>query len=210
MGEPNEQMRAGWTASAQAWVENEEILDRAFTPVTDALLRAADLGGGGAVLDVGCGSGTLLEACARRGHRVVGVDIASPMVAAARRRVPEATVVLADAQTADLGALPGAPFDRVVSRFGVMFFAEPRAAFGTIRAATAPHARLAFVCWRGVEENLVFTLGTRVLTAVAGMAEPVSGDRGPTAFADRDVARGVLADAGWSDIAVAPLATPLR
>ncbi len=137
----NEAMRGSWATGAEGWVRNERIFDAAFAPFTAAVLGAADLGSARRVLDVGCGTGTLLDAAVAVGADAVGVDISSAMVDAARRRVPTATVVTADAQTADLlAAAPGAPFDRVVSRFGVMFFSEPQAAFANIRSATEPGA----------------------------------------------------------------------
>src|SRR4051794_25142912 len=145
----NEAMRDSWATGAEGWVRNERIFDASFTPFTAAVLDAAELGSARRVLDIGCGAGTLLEAAVAAGAEAVGADISPVMVEAARRRVPAATVVIADAQTDDLlAAAPGAPFDRVVSRFGVMFFADPVAAFANMRAATEPGARLAFVCWR--------------------------------------------------------------
>ena len=146
----NEAMRDHWAIGAEGWVRNERIFDAAFASFTAAVLGAADLGAGQRVLDVGCGSGTLLDAAVAAGADAVGVDISSAMVEAARRRVPTATVVTADAQTVDLlVTVPGAPFDRVVSRFGVMFFAEPATAFANIRSATAPRRRALPSCAGG-------------------------------------------------------------
>ncbi|WP_420113146.1 class I SAM-dependent methyltransferase, partial [Pseudactinotalea sp.] len=88
MPETNEDMRQGWTAGASGWVANERIVDHAFAPITDALLAAADLGPPLRVLDVGCGSGTLLSAVAEAGATPVGVDISTTMAEAARQRVP--------------------------------------------------------------------------------------------------------------------------
>jgi SAM-dependent methyltransferase len=203
----NEAMRANWATGAEGWVRNERIFDAAFAPFTAAILRDADLGPGQRVLDVGCGAGTLLEAAVAAGADAVGVDISTVMVDAAQRRVPTATVVTADAQTADLLALaPGAPFDRVVSRFGVMFFAEPEAAFANIRSATAPGARLAFACWREDEVDM-FTLGLRGLTARSAErpVAPQPGAPGAMGLADAARVRAVLADAGWSDVAIEPV-----
>jgi SAM-dependent methyltransferase len=211
MSEPNGEMRAGWSESAAGWVANEAVIDRAFAPVTDAILAAADLDGAARLLDVGCGSGTLLAETVARGVAAVGVDISPPMVEAARARVPSATVVIGDAQTDDLLALaPGPSFDRVVSRFGVMFFADPRAAFANLRAACSPGARLALACWRSTEENPNFTLGSRVIAARSGEPLPVSGQRGPTAFADGTLVREILTGAGWSAAAVQPLDFSVR
>ena len=200
----NEAMRDNWATGAEGWVRNERIFDVVFSPFTAAVLGAADLGSARRVLDVGCGVGTLLDAAVAAGADAVGVDISSTMVEAARQRVPTATVVTADAQTADLlAAAPGAPFDRVVSRFGVMFFADPEAAFVNIRSAMAPGARLAFVCWREGETNM-FSLGLRALTA--RLADPpvpaTPGAPGPMGLADADRILEVLTVAGWSDVTI--------
>ena len=203
----NEEMRDNWATGAEGWVRNERLFDAAFSPFTAAVLGAADLGSARRVLDVGCGSGTLLHAAVAVGADAVGVDISPAMVEAAGRRVPTATVVAADAQTADvLAAAPGAPFDRVVSRFGVMFFADPAAAFLNIRSATAPGARLAFVCWRE-SPTYMFALSLRALTAHLDdpPAPPMTGAPGPMGLADAERTREVLTVAGWSDVLIEPL-----
>lgn len=202
----NEAMAANWATGARGWVENERIFDAAFRLITDAIVRAADLDSARRVLDVGCGAGTLLEAAVAAGAAAVGVDISPAMTQAAQRRVPTATLVTADAQTTDLlDAAPGDPFDRVVSRFGVMFFADPVAAFANIREACAPGARLAFACWREGETNQ-FTVGNEALRA--RMPDPPRvpevGEPGPLGLADGDRLRTVLADSGWNDLAIEP------
>ena len=202
----NEAMRDNWTTGAEGWVRNERIFDSALSPFTAAILGAADLSSATRVLDVGCGAGTLIESAVAAGADAVGVDISSVMVEAARRRVPTATVVTADAQTADLlAAAPGAPFDRVLSRFGVMFFADPEAAFCNIRSATEPGARLVFVCWRE-GENEMFSLGLHGLMArlAEPPARPKPGAPGPMGLANADRIREVLTVAGWSDITIEP------
>ncbi len=202
----NEAMHDSWATGAEGWVRNVRIFDAVLAPFTAAVLSAADLGSASRVLDVGCGTGTLLEAAVVAGADAIGVDISPAMVEAARRRVPMATVVTADAQTTDLlAAAPGVPFDRVVSRFGVMFFAEPEAAFVNIRSATAPGARLAFVCWREGEID-TFSLGLRALTARLGdpPARPLPGAPGPMGLANAERIREVLTVAGWSDVTIEP------
>lgn len=204
----NEEMRRNWTELGGGWVEHQAIFDEIFAPVTAAIHRAAGFAPGRRVLDVGCGSGTLLAEAVSLGAQAVGVDISPVMVEGARSRVPEATVVVADAQTADLVDLaPAGGFDAVVSRFGVMFFDDPIAAFANLRNVAAEGADLAFACWRGREENPMFTLGTEVLGAA--LAEPPkppeSGAPGPMAFADPDWTSNLLTEAGWSTVDVRPL-----
>lgn len=199
-------MRETWSSDAAAWVENEGILDALFAPVTSALIAAADLRPGLRVLDVGCGTGTLLGACVERGSDAVGVDISPEMVAAASARVPAARVEVADAQRATLAP----PFDRIVSRFGVMFFDDPVAAFSRLRAEAVPGGLLAFSCWRGSEENPMFTLGQTALNRrreaeLGRRAAPDPAAPGPLSLADYGRVRTLLRDAGWSDVAVRPL-----
>lgn len=203
----NENMRQNWNAGAAGWVENEALFDTVYAPVTNAVLEAAAIGPEHRMLDVGCGSGTLLAAGAVAGASVVGIDISEVMAEAARRRVPSATVLVADAQVTDLlEAAPGARFDRVVSRFGVMFFDDPVAAFANIRSACAPGARVVFGCWRTEEENPVFSMGSDVIRARLEPAQDPPGPNapGPTAFADPDYLESLLTDAGWDSIRIDP------
>lgn len=201
-------MRKGWSVGGNGWVANQRVFDAVLGPCADAVLDAAHLAAGQRVLDIGCGFGTLLEASADVGAIPVGVDISDTMVAAARARVPSAVVLDADAQTADLRDEPaGGRFDRVVSRFGVMFFDDPTAAFANIRRACAPGARLAFVCWRE-GENAMFTLGSSVLLGrLEPQPEVAPGAPGPLAFGDPDRVRRILGEAGWTGVDLTALDT---
>lgn len=193
-----------WGEGAAAWVANEAIFDGIFAPVTEALLRTAGIGVGERLLDVGCGSGSLLEAAAAVGARAAGVDISPGMVEAARRRVPDAEVVVADAQSVAVADLPGAPYDVVVSRFGVMFFEDPVQAFANLHAATGTDGRLVFACWRSQAENPMFSLGTSVLAAHLDPEPEAEGAPGPSSLADPDHLRSVLTEAGWQQVRLTP------
>ncbi len=200
----NEETREQWAARAGGWIQNERIFDAALAPFTAAVLGAAEFGPGLRVLDVGCGGGTLLEAAIAAGADAVGVDISPPMVESARRRVPAATVLEADAQSEDLSLV--GPFDRVVSRFGVMFFADPVAAFANLRRAAAPGGRLAFVCWRGEESDMFWAgLGPAVARIEEPPTLPCPGSPGPLGLADPDLIARVLADSGWREASIAPV-----
>lgn len=180
---------------------NQRIFDAVLGPCSDELLEAATPAPGQRVLDVGCGTGTLLEAAVAAGASAVGVDISDTMVAAARARVPDATVLIADAQVDDLrDGSAGGDFDLVLSRFGVMFFDDPVAAFANIRRACVPGARLAFVCWRE-GENAMFTLGTStLLDRLEPQPEADPNAPGPLAFGDPERVRRILHEAGWSGV----------
>jgi SAM-dependent methyltransferase len=207
----NEAMRDNWAAGGERWAANERLIDASFTRVTEAIVAAADLGGATRLLDIGCGTGALLEAAVGAGSDAVGVDISPSMIEAAARRVPDATVVVADAQTADILAVaPGVPFDRVVSRFGVMFFDDPVAAFANIRAAVAPGAELAFASWRA-EERDAFMSGLAPLAArmQVPFAPPPVNEVGPLGLGTSVMIGDVLTEAGWTNVIVEALDVPL-
>jgi SAM-dependent methyltransferase len=205
---PNESMRELWTKhGGPAWISNNELFESVYAPWNDAVATALEPLDGLAVLDVGCGPGSLSGVIVGRGGRAVGIDIAETMVEGARDLVPGATFAVADAQTDDLRRFaPPDGFDAAASRFGVMFFEDSAAAFGNIRRAVRTSGRLAFVCWRSEDENPTFTLGTNLLLdrLPEPLPAPAPGAPGAMAFADPDVVRVVLDEAGWSDVAIEP------
>ncbi len=207
---PNAGQQVYWNEGAgQAWVELQDLLDRQLEPLGDEAMRKLALHSGGRVLDIGCGTGqTTLQLAARVGPQgsVLGVDISRPMLEIARRRAAAAQLsqvhfLETDAQTHPFEA---DALDAVFSRFGVMFFADPRAAFANIRRALKPGGRLAFVCWRSMAENpwMRPAVGD-VLADVPAPPPAEPGAPGPFAFADPEHVRAILADAGFADIAIA-------
>jgi len=202
---PNELMRKQWSnVSGAAWVDHHDLFERIYAPFNDAAVAALGPVTGRTVLDVGCGTGSLCEAVVDRGGAAVGVDISDTMIACARELVPAARFEVADAQVDRLGDFAPGGFDGVTSRFGVMFFDDPVAAFANIRAATRPNRPMAFVCWRSLAENPTFSNGIRVLNA--RLPEPpqtaVPGAPGPAGFEDPATVTEILTKSGWSGIAV--------
>jgi len=176
---------------------------------------ALDLQPGERVLDVGCGGGETSLDLARAvtpGGSVVGVDISRTLL----RQVAEPRVAdmgldirfqVADAQISDFG---GERFDAVFSRFGVMFFSDPTAAFANILKALKPGGRLGFVCWRSPEENPHMTGASK---AVEHLLPPVPSfdpmAPGPFAFADPARMRRILDEAGYVAVAIRPYDAPV-
>jgi SAM-dependent methyltransferase len=200
----NEEQIAYWNgAVGEVWAAMQVQLDTQLAPLGRAALGALMLRAGERVIDVGCGAGqTTIELRERvgSGGQAVGVDVSEPLLALARSRAPDATFVAADAQTY---AFEAGRFDAVYSRFGVMFFADPVAAFANLVQALRPGGRLAFVCWRRLEDNPIMTVPLAAAVA-AGAPAPVSGPPdapGPFAFADRQRVVGILEAAGFTEVA---------
>jgi SAM-dependent methyltransferase len=177
----------------------------------DAHFRAAlKIAPGDRVLDIGCGAGQSARDAARlavRG-RVVGVDVSEEMLEVARRRsaaegLRNVVFERADAQTQ---AFPAAHFDLCLSRFGVMFFADPVAAFTNIARAMRPGARLVLLVWQGRERN-AWSI------ALQGVLAPGDspGATTPPAFSlgDPAVTTGILTAAGFASIDFAEVREPV-
>jgi SAM-dependent methyltransferase len=199
----NAKQAAYWNGEAgRRWTEIQESQDRFLSAFTDMLLAAAAPKPGEAALDIGCGAGdTTLRVAAVTG-RALGLDISEPMLARARERAAKAGspahFTLADATSHDLSAEAA---DLALSRFGVMFFAEPVRAFANLRRGLKPGGRLAFVCWRDPELNpwqmVPFEAARKHLP---GAQLPSPDEPGPFAFRSADKVRGILEAAGFGDI----------
>lgn len=191
------------------WVAFQDDLDAILNSVTDVLLSAAGPKGGQSVLDLGCGAGASTFAFARAvapNGRVDGIDISVPLVERAKERqtslgFDNAAFKVADAQDC---AFERGAHDMAVSRFGLMFFSDPVAAFANIATALRPGGRLVFAAWAGPEHNPWFTVPHEAAVARLGPVDPVPPDApGPMAFRDGERVLGLMTEAGFRNCACA-------
>lgn len=195
----------------QSWNESFDAIDAFFADATRASMVAARVRPGDHVVDVGCGSGTtVLELSDRVGitGRVLGIDVSQRSVDRARRRLAEASRHNAEIVLADVTEHPFADnsFDLAYSRFGVMFFSDPRATLRHLRAAMKPAGRLTFLVFRTAQEN---TWASAPFAAVKDVLPPVPASvpdaPGMFSWADPKRVESILADAGFERITLSPL-----
>jgi SAM-dependent methyltransferase len=205
----NAAQRDYWnTVAGPRWVGLEGFVERRVEAVNGLLLRYSDVRAGEQALEVGCGTGAFtgpLAAAVGADGAVLGIDISAPMLAGAKRRLAEAglenvSLIEADAQTHRFE--PGR-FDLLASRFGVMFFADPAAAFANLNRAARRGGRLCFACWGPLADNRHWLIPYEVVLRHLGPPAPKPPhEPGPLAFSDPDYVRSFLRSAGFAEIAI--------
>jgi SAM-dependent methyltransferase len=208
----------GWSGNrAERWVRNGGHLVGQLAPVGDALIAAAGLAPGERVLDVGCGTGPtarMAAAAVGPGGAVTGLDIAPEMLAAARREPAVAGAAPIEWVEADATTWrpEGFAADVVLSRFGVMFFPDPAAAFANLGRLTVPGGRLHAAVWAERTRSAIFELPLQVaLERCRGWGldpdvPPV--DEGAYSLSDAGHVDRLLGGAGWQDVTSEP--RPMR
>ena len=205
----NAAQRRYWnTVGGPRWLATPGFRERRNRESLALLLARLGISPGESVLEIGCGTGALtlpLAAALGEHGRVVAVDISEPMLGSARQRVGESglrnvTLLLGDAQ---VFAFEPAAFDLATSRMGVMFFADPIAAFRNIGSALKPGGRLVFACWGPLAENRHWLISYDVARRHLGPPSPQPAhEPSPLAFANPDYVLAVLAAAGFAEITV--------
>lgn len=189
------------------WIDHRERLLAGHRNLHPHLLRGAAIASSELVLDVGCGCGGTTLLAARAAHRVVGLDLSGPMLAVARDLAAAAgaastAFLRGDAQDSPLRP---ASCDVLISSFGVMFFADPAAAFANLARAVRPGGRLAFLCWQHELDNDYFAIPLRAFAALMPLPGPTPAGR---IFADPDRLASLLSGAGWTGVRIDAVTEP--
>lgn len=213
--QPNAGMSEFWNGNGgENWVSREARLEASLRPFGQQAMTAGAITGGQQILDIGFGCGdSTIEMAGKVGAQgqVHGVDISTAMVEAAEKKAAEKGVAnvsfeCADAQTK---AFPVDYYDLVFSRFGVMFFDDPIAAFKNIYTSLKPGGRLAFMCWAPRNQNAWVGLPLQVVAKHLSLpAPPAIEEPGPFSLSEEPRVSGILGAAGFTDIAVELFQTP--
>jgi ubiquinone/menaquinone biosynthesis C-methylase UbiE len=192
--------------NGQRWTDRQAAQDVLLAPVSQILIDRIAPKAGDRVADIGCGCGATSIALAERvapGGFVLGVDISAPMLAQARQLAPKGLPLDFAQADATVYKFESGSFDLLVSRFGVMFFAEPVVSFANLRRALRPDGRVVFACWREPRENPWMMAPLQaVYRHVPRLPQLGPEDPGPFAFASEERVNRILRDSGYADIAM--------
>jgi SAM-dependent methyltransferase len=192
------------------WVENIDFAESFMTPMSDRLIERIAAKKGEKILDVGCGGGiTTLKLAALAGEDggVLGVDVSRQIIDVAIKRAEDSTNIEfqhSDAASTEFGENK---FDLITSRFGVMFFDDPVAAFKNLHLSLKPTGRLVFLCWRTPQENpwMAEPAAATFQILPPPMEKPAPTDPGPFSLGEAEHLTNVLQLAGFTNINLEPV-----
>jgi SAM-dependent methyltransferase len=210
----NVEMAAAWDGEeGDEWTENAERYDATDRWIGGRFEALADIAQGDNVLDVGCGTGKVMRAAARRASpgSVLGIDLSSRMLDYARRQSEDEGLTNVRFVQGDAQVHPFEPacFDIAISSFGAMFFADPVAAFINIGRGLRSSGRIAFLAWQRFEDNEWLTEIFGAVAAGRPVPTPQPGSPGPFGLAEPDAVAHILRDAGFTDEIITPVTEPI-
>lgn len=208
--------RAQWENAADAWHRWAPLLSSWLGPATQAMLDMAAVAPGSRVLDVAAGAGDQTLLAARRvgpSGRVLATDISPAILAHAARVAQQAG--LSNVQTLELDGerhaeLPPASFDAASSRVGLIYFPDQQRALEGIRQALRPGGRFAAVVYSTAERNPFFSVPVGIIRQRAHLPPPLPGQPGPFSLGGEGVLAQALTQAGFRDVEVRAVDSPLR
>lgn len=208
--------RAQWEDAAKAWHRWGPAIENWLGDATATMLEAAQVGEGDHVLDVAAGAGGQTVAAARLAGpsgRVLATDISPAILAYAAEEAARAgvrTVETLEADGEDLSALAEGSFDAVISRVGLIYFPDQQAALRGIHRALRPGGRLSAVVYSTPDRNGFFSVPVGIIRRRAELPPPLPGQPGPFSLGAPGVAEQAFTAAGFRDVTVATVVSPVR
>jgi len=208
--------RAQWETAAEAWDRWGPLVGRWLGAATEAMLDLAHVGAGSRVLDVAAGAGEQTLVAARRagpsGH-VLATDISPTILRYAAAAAEHAG--LDNVETMELDGerhdtLAEGSFDAAISRVGLIYFPDQQRALRGIRHALREGGRFAAVVYSTPDRNPFFALPVGIIRRRAQLPPPLPGQPGPFSLGADGVLEATLAQAGFRDIEVRRVESPVR
>ncbi len=208
--------REQWQEAAGAWDRWGQTLESWLGPATEAMLDAAGVRPGARVLDVAAGAGGQTLAAARRvgpdGH-VLATDISPTILeyaAAAARAAGLANVETRELDGESLAGVEDASFDAVISRVGLIYFPDQQGALAEMRRVLRPGGRVAAIVYSTPENNRFFSVPVGIIRRRAELGAPLPGQPGPFSLGSEGILAAAYEQAGFSDVQVQTVPSPLR
>jgi SAM-dependent methyltransferase len=208
--------RRQWEEAADAWHSWGPTLEHWLGKATEAMLDRAGVTEGSHVLDVAAGAGGQSIAAARRvgdRGRVLATDISPTILAYAAKEAAAAGLSNVDTKEVDgeaLDTIDAGSFDAVISRVGLIYFPDQQRALGGMRRTLRPGGRVGAVVYSTPERNEFFSIPVSIIRRRANLPPPLPGQPGPFSLGGPGVLEGALTDAGFNDVRVAVVESPLR
>ena len=208
MSEVNKNQRDFWSGKGgDIWVERQNAMDTMLSHLGEAALNKLNLNEGENVLDIGCGCGHTTLNIAKRispDGQVTGLDISEPMLKRAKESANEMSISNAsfncvDVQTDDIGE---EVYSAAFSRFGVMFFEDPVAAFCNINKSLITGASLSFVCWQSPALNPWQSLFIEAVKKYVDLPSPPPRSPSPFAFMESEYVSSILEESNFQNIMI--------
>lgn len=196
-------------AGGDKWVDNLAHIESVLSPVGKHLLNALPLGRITSVLDIGCGGGLVASKVAEliKGKgKVMGADISSTILKESVKHYGAISNLEFQVCDAETYAFEPCSYDLVISRFGIMFFIDPYAAFKNIHSAVKPGGFLRIACWKPAKENpWMMKASADVFEVLERPPAPEPGEPGPFSLGEESVVMDVLSKAGFRNITMQPV-----
>tara|TARA_B100001013_G_scaffold148504_1_gene88099 strand:- start:3179 stop:4033 length:855 start_codon:yes stop_codon:yes gene_type:complete len=208
MSDANKDQKDFWSGKGgDVWVKRQQAMDTMLNPLGEAALKKLELNEDSNVLDIGCGCGNTTLSIAEKikpSGRVTGLDISKPMLqraieSAQNRSLENISFQCLDVQTEDFGVNT---FNAAFSRFGVMFFEDPVAAFRNINKSLLSRSPLSFICWQSPIQNPWQSLFVQEVKKFIDLPSPPPRSPGPFAFMESDYVNSILENSNFENVKI--------
>ena len=208
MSDANKDQKDFWSGKGgDVWVKRQQAMDTMLNPLGEAALKKLELNEDSNVLDIGCGCGNTTLSIAEKikpSGRVTGLDISKPMLqraieSAQNRSLENISFQCLDVQTEDFGVNT---FNAAFSRFGVMFFEDPVAAFRNINKSLLSRSPLSFICWQSPIQNPWQSLFVQEVKKFIDLPSPPPRSPGPFAFMESDYVNSILENSNFENVEI--------